>query len=207
MGDSEPQITANYRFRKIFEFLRSDIFIIIAVVLVVVFLAVSVFCCIHRRRQAKRLLMHRLTEIVVVRSGSDSQNGRPKYSFRIRTDQDHATKLVQIITAYPESAQSAPTLQRQRAPQSRPDLEEPGPSGHVAYRQCRSATLDTAGPRKWPRNAGHEERLSDRDSAERVSAPLILLTTEVPPLLSSKVRQMVTYHALKASQSAPDILS
>ncbi|KAJ8249632.1 hypothetical protein COCON_G00228480 [Conger conger] len=123
---SDSGVQTGSRFRKLAEFFRSDIFIIVAVVLVIVFLAIAVICCIHRRRQNQRLLTQRLTQIVVVRAGAANENGRPSYTLRIQTDQDHATKLVGLITGHPYRSSSAPVLHRYHSSASTLDPAEPG---------------------------------------------------------------------------------
>ncbi|KAJ8245306.1 hypothetical protein GJAV_G00269380 [Gymnothorax javanicus] len=178
--------------RRISKFFRSEIFIAIMVVLILICLAVLVFCCIYRRRRTQKLRIQKLTEIVVISGESEKQGDRPKFKVRILTDQHHATKLVRIITAYPHRKRSeeAP-LQRSPSCDSRlePDL-----------------AIKQADPVSAERCLGASNNLIEKEeSPQGVTMPLVHHNPEDTAFKSFRDQPVDGTHSLEASKSAPAV--
>uniref|UniRef100_A0A674E0S7 Uncharacterized protein n=1 Tax=Salmo trutta TaxID=8032 RepID=A0A674E0S7_SALTR len=77
----------------------SDIFIIFVVVLLLVLLVLGAVCCwFVRRNRTQRATAMKLTEIEIISAGDGlEKETQAKFTLKIRTDQSHATQLVEML--------------------------------------------------------------------------------------------------------------
>nr|XP_046172857.1 uncharacterized protein si:dkey-111e8.4 [Oncorhynchus gorbuscha] len=97
--DTSGMSTSGHRYATASRWFASDIFIIFVVVLLLVLLVLGAVCCwFVRRNRTQRATAMKLTEIEIISAGDGlERETQAKFTLKIRTDQSHATQLVEML--------------------------------------------------------------------------------------------------------------
>ncbi|KAK6305520.1 hypothetical protein J4Q44_G00243000 [Coregonus suidteri] len=117
--DTSGMSTSGNRYATASQWFASDIFIIFVVVLFLVLLVLGAVCCwVVRHNRTQRSTAEKLTEIEIISAGDGPEREtQAKFTLKIRTDQSHATQLVEMLVgrvsrlegAVPNSPLAPPT--------------------------------------------------------------------------------------------------
>uniref|UniRef100_A0A3P8YSE7 Uncharacterized protein n=1 Tax=Esox lucius TaxID=8010 RepID=A0A3P8YSE7_ESOLU len=96
------------------QWFSSNIFIIFVVVLILILLVIGLACWLIRRSRNRTNATEKVTEIEILSAGSGSETDtQPKFTLKIKTDQSHATQLVEMFVrrvSHAEGAGPAPAV-------------------------------------------------------------------------------------------------
>ncbi|KAB5513073.1 hypothetical protein PHYPO_G00250070 [Pangasianodon hypophthalmus] len=79
------------------EWLKSDVFIIFVVVLLLTVISIFAVCWVIRRRRTHKTT-EKMAEIEIIPFAGSGGNNKPRFTLRIITEQKHASELIQMLT-------------------------------------------------------------------------------------------------------------